>query len=183
MKFPQVNHKQVFLIAIFAFAFPIVANARHLTDGESDRNLPQSFSAKKINAQQCNDVRETVRLLKGLDLNKSQQEKIFFILYEQTQKLYVQNKIVRNAYFGLHKLTTSEPYDGSKAEEISDSLAKARAAIALIHAQEERQIYASLSEKQRKLLSMKRAVQSEDKPKCTFKPGNRSFGIQLLHIF
>lgn len=89
----------------------------------------------------------------GLNLSESQQDKIFSIKHAQAQILYDQDKIVRNAYVDLHKLATSEQYDDSKAKAISESLAKARATIAFIHAQEEHGIYAVLTTEQRGLLS------------------------------
>ena len=147
-----------------AMAIPVVANAKPWTDGERDHRHMQPVSAKMFGSEHCNNEGGMGHLPSGLDLSESQQDKIFSILNAQAQPLYEQEKIVRNAYIDLHKMATSEQYADGKAAAISESLAKAKAKIVLIHAQEEHQIYALLTDEQRKLLNAQKAMLSRGKP-------------------
>jgi Spy/CpxP family protein refolding chaperone len=153
MNFSKADFKQIILITILAIAVPLAANAEPSMEDGPGQMGSQPFSGNMHHSQHCNDSSRTSIFSMRLDLSESQQDKIFSIKHAQAQILYDQDNIVRNAYIDLHKLATSEQYDDSKAKVISESLAKARATIAFIHAQEEHGIYAVLTTEQRGLLS------------------------------
>ena len=169
------------LIFMLTVAIPVVANARPLMDDEQGDLRPLLYKGKMPHAQHCNNEDDMFRFPVGLDLSEDRQDKIFSILIAQARTLHEQDKIVRNAYIDLHKLATSAQYDDVKAEAIIESLAKARAAIALVHAQEGHQIYALLTEEQRKALSMH--GQSGVKQQSLLFPEKGSSGTRSFHIF
>ncbi|HTN94968.1 MAG TPA: Spy/CpxP family protein refolding chaperone [Gallionella sp.] len=173
MNFLQSGQKHIALVAFLTLALPIIANARTWGDGDRDHRHMRPVSAEMSHHEHCDEDGGMYPMARGLDLSESQRDKIFAIKYAQGQALYDQDKIVRNAYIDLHKMATSDQYVDDKAEAISDSLAKARAKIALIRAREEHQIYALLTDEQRRLLSSRQAEQSRGKPDFPLIPGNR----------
>jgi Spy/CpxP family protein refolding chaperone len=153
MNFSKADLKLIVLTTMLTVAVPLAAIAEPSMEDGPGHWGSKSFSSMMPHSQHCKNDREMSSMPMGLDLSESQQDKIFSIKQAQAQILYDQDKIVRNAYIDLHMLATSEQYDDGKAKVISESLAKARATIAFIHAQEEHGIYAVLTKEQRGLLS------------------------------
>lgn len=147
--------KLIALTAMLIIAAPLTANAKPSGEDKPGHWGSQSSSGMMRHSQHCNNEREMSLLPKELNLSESQHDKVFSIKQAQAQTLYDQDKIVRNAYVDLHELAISEQYDEGKAKAISETLAKARATIAFIHAQEEHGIYAVLTTEQRHLLNSK----------------------------
>ncbi len=153
MNISKNDIQQFILISALYFAVPLVTNAEPMTGNGPELNGMHLFSWMKHHSKYCDGDYGKHISRANIGLTVSQQDKLFSIKQAQEQSLYDQEKIVRNAYFDLHKLATSELYDDEKAKAISESLANARATIAYIHAHEEHGIYALLTSEQRSQIS------------------------------
>ncbi len=104
-------------------------------------------------------------LLRGLELSEAQQDKVFAVLHALAPPLREKSKAVRNARDELESLVRSVDFDPATARQFAQTLARAQADIALLHAGAEHEIYMTLTTEQRR--------QVADAPKPRHGPGPR----------
>jgi len=90
--------------------------------------------------------------LHDINLTDAQQDDIFKILYAQAPTMREKMKNIRNAKISLHTLVLSGQYNEAEARSLAKSIADDSAAMLLIHAQGDQQIYGLLTQEQRKQL-------------------------------
>lgn len=88
--------------------------------------------------------------LHGLDLSEAQRDAIFSILHAQAPLLRDKAKSLRKAGEALRTLPLSSQYDDAQAGVLAAALADDIAALSLLRALSEHQIYALLTPEQRK---------------------------------
>ncbi|SDL59109.1 protein refolding chaperone Spy/CpxP family [Janthinobacterium sp. OK676] len=87
--------------------------------------------------------------LHGIELNDTQQDKVFAATYAQAPELREQEKIAFKAHEQLRALAASSAYDDAKASALANTAAQAMAKISLLHARLEQQLLAVLTPEQR----------------------------------
>jgi protein CpxP len=92
-------------------------------------------------------------MLRHLQLSDAQQDKIFTILHAAAPQAREFRKAIEKAHHGLHELVTGASYDDAKAKALTDSLGKAMADEALLHARTHRQVFDVLTPEQRQMLA------------------------------
>ena len=95
--------------------------------------------------------------VRGIDLTEAQQDQIFKILYAQVPMLRAKEKSVRDARSSLQAMVISGEFDEAKAKSLAKSIADDSAAMLLMRAQSEQQIYGLLTPDQRKQLERSKA--------------------------
>jgi protein CpxP len=107
--------------------------------------------------------------LRGLDLTKEQQDKIFDIMHNQVPALRTKANEARQAHEELQRLSLSATFVEAKAKGLADTGARAMAELALLRARADQQIYRLLTPEQRRAM--------EDRPSDTDpdarRPGRR----------
>ena len=91
--------------------------------------------------------------LMGLKLSEDQQDKVFVILHAAAPAMREQGKAVRKARESLHDLGRATSFDSGNAGALAQSLGKAESQLALLQARADHDIYAVLTDEQRKELA------------------------------
>jgi Spy/CpxP family protein refolding chaperone len=91
--------------------------------------------------------------LAGLDLTETQRDKIFQIMHSIAPVIYENEKVIHRTMESIHQLTTSDPFDATKAKLIADEHGKAVADLFFIHTETQAKVWGTLTDKQRKHLT------------------------------
>lgn len=100
------------------------------------------------------DEMPPVPMLRGLTLTESQRDKVFMIFHAQAPTLRENIKAARRAHEDLRQLALSAQFDQAKAISLADSCARLIGTLALLRAEGEHEIYALLTEEQRRQLQV-----------------------------
>jgi Spy/CpxP family protein refolding chaperone len=91
--------------------------------------------------------------LMELNLTEDQQDKVFAILHASAPAIRDQFKAVRKAREALHELGHAAQFDSGNAGSVAQALGKAESQLALLHARNDHDIFAVLTDEQRKELA------------------------------
>jgi Spy/CpxP family protein refolding chaperone len=158
-----ITGSSVFLLVLVAQAHPMSGNnSKHYGNGvmSSEHGEDHLMLEDKLGGP-------APWFLRGINLTDAQQDNIFKILYAQAPTMREKMKNIRNAMKSLHTLVLSGQYNEAEAKSLAKSIADDLAAMLLIRAQGDQQIYGLLTQDQRKQLeSMKtdREFQPTDSP-------------------
>ena len=95
--------------------------------------------------------------LRGLQLSEEQRDKIFAITYAQMPQEREQRKAIEHARRDLHQMVASGQYDEARARALTETLGRAVARSAQLHAQAGAKIMEVLTPEQRKQISEREA--------------------------
>jgi protein CpxP len=95
--------------------------------------------------------------LHGLQLSETQDDKIFAILYALEPAMREQMKLIRQAQDGLAGLADADDYSEAKLKALTETNAKAMAAVMRMRIRADHQIYSLLTPAQRKQLAARNA--------------------------
>jgi len=91
--------------------------------------------------------------LMDLNLTEDQQDKVFAIMHASAPAMRDQFKAVRKAREALHDLGHAAQFDSGNAGSLAQALGKAESQLALLQARNEHDIFAVLTDEQRKDLA------------------------------
>lgn len=91
--------------------------------------------------------------LMELNLTEDQQDKVFAIMHASAPAIRDQFKAVRKAREALHDLGHAAQFDSGNAGALAQALGKAESQLALLQARNEHDIFAVLTDEQRKDLA------------------------------
>jgi Spy/CpxP family protein refolding chaperone len=91
--------------------------------------------------------------LMELNLTEDQQDKVFAIMHASAPAIRDQFKAVRKARDALHDLGHAAQFDSGNAGSLAQALGKAESQLALLQARNEHDIFAVLTDEQRKDLA------------------------------
>jgi periplasmic protein CpxP/Spy len=91
--------------------------------------------------------------LMELNLTEDQQDKVFAIMHASAPAIRDQFKAVRKAREALHDLGHAVQFDSGNAGSLAQALGKAESQLALLHARNDHDIFAVLTDEQRKELA------------------------------
>jgi len=91
--------------------------------------------------------------LMELNITEDQQDKIFAIMNGSAPAIRDQFKAVRKAREALHDLGRAAQFDSGNASTLAQALGKAESQLALLQARNDHDIFAVLTEEQRKELA------------------------------
>ena len=115
---------------------------------ENDELLTRQYENQVRSEQQSGILVPT--FLQGLNLTKDQHDAIFTILKTQAPRVLAHEKVIHNTQELLISLVMSEHYKESEVQSLSRVLSDALTELFLIRTRSESQIYALLTEVQRK---------------------------------
>lgn len=95
--------------------------------------------------------------LHGLNLDEAQKDKIFAIMHAQAPAMRQAGKNAHKAHAELHQLTMSGKFDEARAKALAEASGRAMSEMLLLRARGEAQVYAVLTDEQRKKIDMMRA--------------------------
>lgn len=91
--------------------------------------------------------------LAALDLNESQQRKVFELMHAQAPAIFEKEQIVRNSMRDLQQLAKTDRFDAGKAKSLAEAHGKAIADMIYLHTETQSKVWALLNEAQRKQLA------------------------------
>jgi len=137
--------KHFLAVSALAFALPMAAFANPGFDG------PMGPGGGMMHGEHhAHHGPGMMPLLRQLDLNEAQQDKVFAIMHAQAPLMREQAKIAHKAHAELRELGFAEKLDDAKARSLADTEGRAHAEMALLRSRTAQQIFALLTPEQRK---------------------------------
>ena len=99
---------------------------------------------------------EPPAVLRGIALSDEQQDRVFGILYAAAPAIHDQQKALRRAREALDNLITTVPYEETRANVLSDALARAEGHLAMLRARTDHEIYQLLTAQQQAHIASRR---------------------------
>jgi periplasmic protein CpxP/Spy len=99
------------------------------------------------------DRQASLPFLAGIDLSEAQQNVLFKLMHDKAPAIFENEKIVRKTMQEIHQLAMSEHFDAAKVRSLADSHGKALAELTFLHTAVQAQVWAVLSEEQRRCVS------------------------------
>lgn len=124
------------------------AQAQPISDGGRERGEPGMMPPHGVAFH--DEKGGLPPFLRGLTLTDEQRDKVFAILHAQEPLMREQAKAAQHSHTALNTVALSAQFDETKAKALAESEARAMAAMALLHARSDQQLYALLTPAQRK---------------------------------
>ncbi len=157
MRFPLYYSRNKVLAGCLALAVPLAAMAAPPPDGKPDGHTacdremrgPQGGPMGAPPPGMFAGDRPPPYLME-LNLTEDQQDKVFTIMHASAPAIRDQFKAVRKAREALHDLGHAAQFDSGNAGSLAQALGKAESQLALLQARNEHDIFAVLTDEQRK---------------------------------
>jgi periplasmic protein CpxP/Spy len=161
MSFRLYSSRNKLLAGCLALAVPLAAMAAPAPDGKADghggacdremRGPPGGPMAGPPPGMFGGD--RPPPYLMELNLTEDQQDKVFAIMHASAPTIRDQFKVVRKAREALHDLGHAAQFDSGNAGSLAQALGKAESQLALLQARNDHDIFAVLTDEQRKDLA------------------------------
>lgn len=141
------------LLSILGLSLPLLTHA--------DPGIQKSHHGMhgRPGMQDCN---HKPRFLHGLNLTEVQRDKIFNILHAQAPAMRDQFKQVRKSHQALDALISAPQFDENKARQLSGDQAKALAALSLMRARTDHEIFQVLTPEQQQQVKQRQAQRIQE---------------------
>ncbi len=148
------------LAGCLAVGLPLAAVAAPPPDGKTDGHLACDMPMRGPHAGPMGGPPPEMfagdhppPYLMELNLTEDQQDKVFAITHASAPAIRDQFKAVRKAREALHDLGRAAQFDSGTAGELAQALGKAESQLALLQARNDHDIFAVLTEEQRRELA------------------------------
>lgn len=151
----QFSMKNIILASCIALSVPMLglaAKAIASPTGDADYGCHEKDQRMhgEMHGNQRNEMMSGIPPhLKQLNLTEAQQDQVFKIMYDQIPAMREQHKASRNIAEELHKLSQSDRFDDTKAQQLTEQLAEMSKEKALNRTRTEAKIFALLTPEQR----------------------------------
>jgi len=151
MSFRLYSSRNKLLAGCLALAVPLAAMAAPPPDGKADGH--GAACDREMRGPQGEPMGGLPPYLMELNLTEDQQDKVFAIMHASAPAIRDQFKAVRKARESLHDLGHAAQFDSGIAGSLAQALGKAESQLALLQARNEHDIFAVLTDEQRKDLA------------------------------
>ncbi len=147
------------LAGCLVLSVPLSLMAMPPADGKSDAHDPCEMRERGHWGPPMEPPREGFSgdrpppFLVGLRLTEDQEDKIFAILHANAPAMREQSKAAHKAREALHDLGRAANYDAGNANTLAQALGKAESQLAVLQAHADHDIYAVLTDEQRRRLA------------------------------
>ncbi len=147
--------KKIILASCIALSVPMMAlPAMAIASPTGDADYGCHEKGQRIHSEMHGDQRNEMMggiplHLKQLNLSEAQQDQVFKIMYDQIPAMREQHKARKNITEELHKLSQADRFDDTKAQQLTEQLAKMSKEKALNRTRTEAKIFALFTPEQR----------------------------------